>query len=409
MRGPTGWFALAVGLTAILALASCASPTADRGAGNHPKAAAGSDPGPTLAPPPDPIAGMSLEQQVGQLFMVGTTATAAESVTLNAITTLHVGNVFLSGRSHLGVAATAAVVARLRARATADATNGVPLLVATDQEGGEVQVLQGPGFAAMPTGLGQSRLSHAALATAAARWGGELSEAGVNMNLAPVVDLLDSPQSAATNPPIGVFQRELGFSTTAIESHAGAFRTGMSSAHVVTVLKHFPGLGHVTQNTDTSRGVVDRAVTSHGPDIAIYKAEIADGARCIMVSSAVYARIDSQRPAVFSSAVVTGLLRNSLGFTGVVITDDLSGAAQTSGVSPANRAIDSVSAGVDIVLVSSSPEVASAMVAAVLARAKSDPAFAAKVAAAARRVVELKNATLVSTRRNGTPNPRFAH
>jgi beta-N-acetylhexosaminidase len=348
---------------------------------------------------------MTLAQQVGQLFMVGTTAAGAEGVTLSAISSLHIGNVFLSGRSRRGVAGTATVVSELRARVTAAATGRQPLLVATDQEGGEVQVLSGPGFAAIPTGVAQSSFTAGALKTSAARWGAELASAGVNMDLAPVVDLVSSRASAASNPPIGAFQREIGFSQGAIVSHANAFRTGMANSHVLTVLKHFPGLGHVTENTDTASGVVDGAVTDKGPDVGIYRSEIAAGAPCIMVSSAVYAKLDPASPAIFSHKVVTGLLRDSLGFDGVVISDDLSAAAQIESYSPANRAIDAIGAGVDIVLISSRPEVATAMVAAVLAKAESDPAFAALVSAAARRVVELKGKYLPFDYPNGNSDP----
>lgn len=348
---------------------------------------------------------MSLAQQVGQLFMVGTTAYAVQGVSANAISSLHVGNIFLSGRSHLGIAGTAGVVASLRALVSSQSTDRQPLLVATDQEGGEVQVLQGPGFDAMPTGLAQSSLSAATEQALAARWGAQLASAGVNMNLAPVADLLTSPAFAPSNPPIGVFQRELGFDPQQIESHASAFRAGMANSGVLTVLKHFPGLGHVTLNTDTSRGVVDSTVTATGPDVAIYRTEIADGAPCIMVSSANYAKLDGGSPASFSSTVVTGLLRRSLGFRGLVMTDDVSLAMQVRSIPPGTRAIDAINAGVDIVLISAYPADTTVMVDAVLAKAESDPAFAARVAAAARLVVELKHKYLAAEYPNGSLDP----
>jgi beta-N-acetylhexosaminidase len=111
-----------------------------------------------------------------------------------------------------------------------------------------------------------------------------------------------------------------------------------------------------------------------------------------MVSSAIYAKIDPAGPAVFSHSIVTGLLRDKLGFTGLILTDDLSGAVQVEYLAPGDRAIDAIEAGVDIVLVTKDPTVAPQMMAAVLAKATSDPAFAKLVAAAARRVVEAKKA-----------------
>jgi beta-N-acetylhexosaminidase len=388
-------------LLAVVAVSASACAGSNPHGSSHPTAEARHKP----RPAPDPIASLTLAQQVGQLFMVGTTAGGAEGITLDTVADLHVGNVFLSGRSHAGIAATAAVVAEFRARVTAASTARQPLLIATDQEGGEVQVLQGPGFDSMPTGVEQSGMSAPAIKAASTRWGAELAAAGVNMDLAPVVDLVNSRSAAPANPPIGLFQREIGFTPGSIVPHANAFRDGMAASSVVTVLKHFPGLGHVSENTDTSRGVVDSQVTADGADVGIYRAEIAAGAPCIMVSSAVYARLDPGAPAIFSSKIVTGLLRTTLGFKGVIISDDLSAAAQIEGYTPADRAIDAIAAGDDIVLISSNPSLAPAMVDAVLAKAETDPAFAAQVAAAARKVVELKHKYLGADYPNGNANP----
>jgi beta-N-acetylhexosaminidase len=338
----------------------------------------------------DPIADLTLAQQVGQIFMVGTTAGAAQPVTVGLLRNQALGNVFLSGRSQLGVVGTAAVTASLR-----DAVpGGLPLFLATDQEGGQVQVLQGPGFDRIPSGVQQSTLTAAALQQQSTAWGAQFHQAGVNMDLAPVVDLVGTPAMAASNPPIGAFQRELGFTVSAVTEHADAFRAGMAASGVQTVLKHFPGLGFVSANTDTTANVTDTAVTATGADVGIYRHEIASGARNIMVSSAIYEEIDPAGPAVFSHSIVTGLLRDTLGFRGLILTDDLSGAVQVEYLSPGDRAIDAIAAGVDIVLVSKIPTVAPQMMAAVLAKAQSDPAFAKLVAAAARRVVEAKRAEL---------------
>jgi beta-N-acetylhexosaminidase len=381
------------------ALSGCASPSAST---------RGSSGASSVSPPPqavDPIAHLTLAQRVGQLFMVGTTASGAEQVSIDAVVRDHVGSIFLSGRSHGGVGATSAVVAEFRSLVSEASTGNEQLLVATDQEGGEVQVLQGPGFAAMPTGLSQGQLSTSSLRSDARAWGAELTSAGVNMDLAPVVDLLPSAASAPHNPPIGAFKREFGFSAPTIVSHADAFRDGMAASNVITVMKHFPGLGFVTQNTDTTRNVIDTTTSADGDSVSIYREEIARGADCIMISSAIYRRIAPSAPAVFSPAVVTTLLRKKLGFNGVIITDDLSAAQGVAQWSPAQRAILAIEAGVDIVLVSGDPTVAAQMVNAVLAKARTDKTFAALVDAAARRVVLLKAREGLSATPNGSLVP----
>ena len=372
------------GILVVGLLAACTSPT-----GGHLGATPDS---PSQDHTTDPIAGMSLEQQVGQLFMVGTTASSAQAITLGLIAHRHLGNVFLSGRSRLGVAGTAAVVASLRSAVPRGSAGGIPLLVATDQEGGQVQVLQGPGFDAIPSGVQQGELGTAALLRDSTGWGAQLASAGVTMDLAPVVDLVGAPSTASGNPPIGAFQRELGFSASAVAEHADAFRSGLSASGIQTVLKHFPGLGFVSANTDTTANVTDTAVTATGASVAIYRHEIANGARNIMVSSATYEQLDPSEPAVFSHRIVTGLLRQRLGFSGLILTDDVSAAVQVEYLAPADRAIEAISAGVDVVLVTKDPTVAPQMMAAVVAKAKSDPAFAGLIANAARRVVEAKKA-----------------
>ena len=92
--------------------------------------------------------------------------------------------------------------------------------------------------------------------------------------------------------------------------------------------KHFPGLGHVTANTDTTSGVKDTVTTRTSADLAPFRSAITAGARIVMVSSAVYTKIDAARPAVFSPTVINGMIRHDLGFSGVVISDDLGNAKQ---------------------------------------------------------------------------------
>ena len=401
VRTPTPRLLRAAALAALAALlaggvSGCSVGPAPHGASTTAARSAtpSSTPTPTASPTTDPLAAMTLQQKVGQLFMVGTQATEVDQTTASDISTLHAGSLFLAGRSYAGTTATAAIVAKFQALATQDATAGLPLFVATDQEGGEVQVLNGPGFDDMPSALQQGGMSAEALMGAAARWGSQLRASGVDMNLAPVADLVPSAQAAENNPPIGGFDRQFGYDPATITSHAFAFRVGMDTAGVVPVVKHFPGLGFVSENTDTDTGVTDTVTTSTSPSVGVFASQIDTGAQVVMMSSAIYSRIDAHSPAVFSSAVVTGLLRDKLGFQGVIMSDDLSAAAQTMPWSPADRAVLAIEAGVDIVLASADPSVAVPMIDAVVAKAQADPAFAATVDAAARRVVTLKKQLL---------------
>ncbi|OAH48765.1 glycoside hydrolase family 3 N-terminal domain-containing protein [Microbacterium oleivorans] len=396
MRRSLRWSALGVVVSASL-LGGCAAPPAASpspspsasASAPTPSSTSTSTPTPTPSTPtpsPDPVAALTLEQRVGQLFMVGTKATQASPATLAAVADRHAGGIFLSGRSRAGVAATADVVARFTAL---DHPDGAPLWVATDQEGGEVQVLQGPGFDAMPYGIRQADLSDAQLRASAQEWGHELADAGVNLDLAPVADIVTSKATRFDNPPIGGYGRQYGYDVETVAAKAGAFAEGMRDAGILPTFKHFPGLGHVTANTDTAADVVDTTVTPDGPDVDVYRSLTEAGPSAVMVSSAIYDRIDGSRPAVFSPTVVS-VLRDEVGFDGVLFSDDLSGAVAVSAWSPVERAVDAISAGVDVVLVSAKPSVFPAMYDAVLAKVQSDPQFAAQVDAAAARVLAAK-------------------
>ena len=392
-------------------LAGCSLIPGSSSAGSSPSAkpkapepaASSAAPSPTAAASPAPsatatatatdgaLAGWSLEEKVGQLMMVGVDATAPKDSSTEAVDTHHVGNIFIAGRTTAGSQATQKVISSFTSKVGPGTTHATPMLVATDQEGGEVQVLAGSGFSDIPSALDQSAQPRDQLVASARTWGKELADVGVNMNLAPVADLVDIARPAS-NEPIGRWGREYGHDAATVSSQAGAFAEGMQASKVIPTYKHFPGLGRVKDNTDTSAGVVD-STTTRSADTAvsvIFGAAIAAGAPVIMVSSATYSLIDPSAPAVFSSTIVTDMLRREMGFSGVVITDDVSAAVQVQEVSAGDRAVRAIRAGCDIVLASADPTVAADMVKALIATAQSDPAFAARVDESATRVLNLK-------------------
>ena len=347
-----------------------APPTADTAAPTH----APSSPG--AASCTEEAAALSLEKQVGQLFMVGVTPGQGTQRVVAA----GVGSIILLGTWTGGRAATAAQVEAF--------TRAVPgLLVATDQEGGVVQRLKGTGFDTIPNAPAQAALGDEALGQAADRWATQLWAAGVRYNLAPVADVVPTAK-LTTNQPIGVLKRGYGSDAATVGARVAAFVTGMERASVATSLKHFPGLGEVTGNTDFT-SATDSVTTRTSASIASFRAGIAAGASSVMVSSAVYSKIDPGVPAVFSKLIVTEMLRGDLGFTGVAISDDLGAAESVSGVSPGDRAVRFFAAGGDL-LINADVTLQAAMTDAVLKRAKADPAFARQVTTSAARVLALK-------------------
>jgi len=351
-------------------------------------------PAAAAAPSPEPprpscvdtvLAGLDRRAVAGQLVVVGAPLGTAVGPSVDLVKRLPVGGVLLTGRSRSGVAAVAARSAALQ-RAV---TGRVGLLVAADQEGGQVQTLTGPGFTAIPTAVEQGRWSTAKLTDAAAGWGGELKAAGVNLDLAPVSDVL-SAQLGPSNLAVGVSRRTFGTEPAAVGSGVLAFSDGLSRAGVAAAVKHFPGLGQVRANTDHTANVRDTTTDADSPWLEPFRRAITAGVPVVMVSSAVYTRIDATQPAAFSRPVVTDLLRTTLGFAGVVISDDLGRAVAVAAVPAAQRAVRFVAAGGDLVL-TVDPQTAGPMIDALVSRAAADPEFAAALTASARRVLDVKH------------------
>lgn len=344
------------------------------------------------SPPPETCAERTLrrlgpDERVGQLFMGGVQVDISPAAVPTALGEAHVGSIVLFGVSTGGRTETAEAVDR--AVRVAGTPAGTPPIVSVDQEGGTVQHLTGPGFESIPSALEQGLLAPDRLRRDARSWGTELLAAGVNLDLAPVADVV--PSSIGTeNQPIGALRRGYGADSEAVSRHVAAFVAGMSDAGVATTVKHFPGLGKVRGNTDMSSGVVDTSTTRQDPDLAPFRAGIDAGARFLMVSLATHTKIDPDRRAVFSPTVIEGMARDDLGFDGVVVSDDLGATEEVSEVPPARRALDFLDAGGDLVLVTGPSSTLLTMVEAVADEASNDAAFRAEVDQHALRVLTAK-------------------
>jgi beta-N-acetylhexosaminidase len=260
--------------------------------------------------------------------------------------------------------------------------------ISTDQEGGLVQRLRGPGFSAIPSALVQGSLGRGKLRSLAATWGRELRKAKVNLDLAPVADVVPAKHAKA-NQPIGRFDREFGHTPAVVEAHVQAFVRGLHDAGEAVTVKHYPGLGRASGNTDLSSHVTD-PTTRRDPYLATFRAGVAAKAEFLMVSSAAYPHIDGSRPGCFSRTILQSMARHDLGFGGVVISDDL-GTAALHQVSVAKRATKFFDAGGTMLLDTTIDQVPS-MVAAVRAKAAADPTFAARVKRAVLTVLATKAA-----------------
>ena len=329
-------------------------------------------------------AAMTPAQRAGQLLMVGLQPTGSSRALAAQVKSQGLGGVIYLGGWSNGAASMATISARLQGAAE----DG--LLVAADQEGGQVQQLRGSGFERMPSARTQAETSAATEEKNVEAWSRALAKAGVNINLAPVADTVPTSLGAA-NQPIGRYRRDFApGSPKTNATYVAAFVRGTLAAGIAPTVKHFPGLGRITGNTDvTSTGITDRTADADDPYLAPFAAGIEAGAPLVMLSSAHYPKLDADNPAMFSQAIVTGLLREQMGFEGVVITDDVGAARAVSAVPVGQRATRFIAAGGDIVLTARSSQ-ASGMLKAIAAKRASSPAFADQVDAAAARVLDLK-------------------
>jgi beta-N-acetylhexosaminidase len=383
-------------LVGCTALGSGAGPTPPRSEPPSP-ASDGSDPpsssapSPSASPSPSPVdrcaalvARLSVREQVGQLFMVGVASSGLDGSDTDALGDSRAGSVILLGNTTAGRSSVSRVTEEARRAVAAPAR--ISVLLAADQEGGQVQRLRGDGFRRIPSAYEQAELDDAELTSRAGRWGRELQAAGIFANLAPVADVVPD-ELLDLNAPIGQLRRGYGSDPGVVADKVTAFVRGMEAAGVATAVKHFPGLGRVRGNTDFEAGVTDRVTRRDDEALAGFRAGIQAGADMVMMSSATYSRIDPDHRAAFSSTIMQAL-RRDLGFRGVIISDDLAARALED-VRPRARALRFLHAGGDLAIVGDSSLVV-AMADAVADAVADDAKLGAQVRAKATRVVRMK-------------------
>ena len=221
-------------------------------------------------------------------------------------------------------------------------------LIAIDHEGGNVQrLVERHGFTKLPSPrLVATQLTPGEAKELYAKAGRELAETGVNLNLAPVVDLHDP-----ANPAIGHFDRAFDASFARVVTYAEAFVDGFASAGIGCVLKHFPGEGHSTQDSHTA--FPDITATWSRQDLEPFARLIASRrAKVIMNGHVRLETVEKQPvPVTLSRAATTSLLREKLGFEGVIMTDDVDMLAVSLGIGRREGVIRTIAAGNDLLTI----------------------------------------------------------
>ncbi len=293
-------------------------------------------------------AALTAAQTAGQRIIYSYPGLTPPSSLLTAISYGHAAGVIFFGENISSHSQIASVIAQLN---EANSSNPVksPLLMMTDQEGGQVRRLSGAPTMSEKQ-IGQSAQGSTQAANAGTGAGQNLLSASMNMNLAPVLDVYRTA---------GDFDDQYGRSYSsdpdACASLGSVFIHSQQATGVAACAKHFPGLGAATasQNTDAGPVTLTQSLSDiRNIDEFPYRAAITSGVKSVMLSWAVYKSLDASNPAGFSSTIIQGELRNRLGFTGVTITDALEAGAIPSSMTTAQRAVKAAGAGMDLLLCS---------------------------------------------------------
>jgi beta-N-acetylhexosaminidase len=281
-----------------------------------------------------PREAVSIPRLVGQRFIVGLREANPSATLLQDARRGEIGGVLIFAEDSTPAAVSAAAAKLQRA---ARAGHNPPLLIATDQEGGPVKRFpDGPPHAEL------SSLSAGGALREGEATGSYLREYGIDADLAPVVDL-DLPGSF-----IAQQGRTISSDPREVAGIGRAFAVGLEQAGVMPAAKHFPGLGGASVNSDEARSVVESGVRA---SLIPYEVLIASKIPAIMVSTAIYTKLDPSNGAAWSRKIVGGQLRRKLGFKGVVISDDLSTPGVAASLPTGAAFVASAAAGVDMLIV----------------------------------------------------------
>ena len=308
--------------------------------------------GTNRASPPAPEQ-PGLDAKIGQMLMVGFSGLEVDAghPIVEDITGRNLGGVILFDYDVITRSPVRNVESPSQVKALVDALQAVaptPLLVAIDQEGGMIRRLKEehgfpPTVSARFLGTRNDLDLTRQHATSMAQ---TLAQLGINLNLAPVVDLDTNPD----NPAIGKLERSFSADPAVVTAHALAFIEAHHRQNVLCSLKHFPG--HGSSTADSHLGLVDVTTTWSRDELKPYASLIQAGmADAVMTAHVYHTELDPEYPATLSKPIITGMLRGELGYDGVVISDDMQMSAITQhyGFETAMRA--TIEAGVDIIVI----------------------------------------------------------
>ncbi len=330
--------------------------------------------------------GMTLEEQIGQVLMVGFWGDTPSQEVIDLISRYHVGNVLLFSRNVREAGQVLELTASLQAMAK-EAGQRYPLFIAIDQENGIVQRL-GEAATIFPGNMALGAIGSDEIAfKVALATGRELQALGINMNLAPVVDVNNNP----ANPVIGV--RSFGEDAQQVARLGAAMVKGYAAAGILSCLKHFPGHGDTAVDSHLALPLIPYDLERlEALELVPFRGGIEAGAECVMIAHVSFPALTSQDmlPATLSPDIVQGLLREKLGFSGVILSDCMEMRAISDTFGTERAAVTALQAGIDLVLVSHTYTRQRGSIEAILAAVETHELSPQAIQQAAERVLRLK-------------------
>jgi len=336
-----------------------------------------------------------LRDMIGQMLLVGFRGTSVDGASpiLRDIREHNLGGVILFDRDVRLQSPERNIQSPEQVRAltvSLQANARTPLFIAVDQEGGRVRRLrEDRGFAPSPSAKAMGQGSPEQTRLEGETTGKLLADLGVNLNFAPVADVDINPQS----PAIGALERSFSSDPDLVAIHAHSFCQGLLAQGVLPCLKHFPGHGSAT--ADSHLGLTDISKTWSAAELRPYEILIPLQASPMIMSGHLFLRqFDDAHPSTLSKAILTGLLRQRLGFEGVIVSDDMQMRAIAEHYGLAEAIVMAVEAGVDILVFGNNldydPEIVPKAVE-ILAKAVEDGRLPAeRIAASYRRIQAAK-------------------
>ncbi|MDQ6421776.1 beta-N-acetylhexosaminidase [Paenibacillus sp. LHD-117] len=291
------------------------------------------------------IDSMTLEQKVGQLAIIGLEGTTMDESTKQFIQKYHVGG-FILFKDNIASANQILKLLNQLKETNAKEPNAVPLWLSVDQEGGKVSRMPSE-FKKTPSAQKIASKNDPDYTYAIGQsLGLELGALGFNMDFAPVLDI----NSNTDNPVIG--DRSFGADSDSVILHGLEMMNGISSQGVASVVKHFPGHGDTSIDSHHSLPAVNKSLDELSRfELLPFQEAIRNDADAIMVGHLLMTKLDDEHPASISREVITGLLRERMGYDGVVMTDDMTMKGLTGGNDIGDAAVKAILAGGDVLLV----------------------------------------------------------